>query len=174
MIKRLTVTKVDQTQVWRDFSNDSELNDYVEGLKDGRFGKPEHKVLISPEVFDEETGELLEEVVYETIPVEYTVEITDVTSEIEEQVRKAALKAAGSKARVACETVLDLISGHNLSSELTASQITTMAQTFGPLVQALTISRPSTAKLLIEAIEPDGVLITEQMKQDCLDELVDY
>lgn len=155
------------------FHEQETLDAFVEMIASNfTFGKPEHSIYI-PAVLND-YGEELSPESTEVIPSEYIIEQEDITAQIDEQTRKDTLKAAGLKARLACQTVLDLISGHNLSANLTANQITTMAQTFGTLLQALTISRPGAAKLLINVIIPDGILITDQMKQDCLDELVDY
>lgn len=89
-------------------------------------------------------------------------------------IRVNDIKAKGAKARLACQSVLDLISGHNQTAQLTSAQITQMTTTFSPVVQALMIYRPGLAKSLIISIVPDEVIITTQLKTDVLAELVDY
>lgn len=105
---------------------------------------------------------------------EYSVEIVDVTAELAEQARIADLKAKGAAARIACQTALDLIAGHNIENAFTSEQITQMVITFAPIQQALMLNRPSLAKTLISAITPDGVIITEQLKTDILADLAGY
>jgi len=66
------------------FETDEVLNDFIEVLKQGAWGKPEHQIEVSPEVLDEE-GNVIQEATFETIPAEYTVEILDITAEVEQQ-----------------------------------------------------------------------------------------
>jgi hypothetical protein len=88
-------------------------------------------------------------------------------------VRKARMQE-GRKAREACLNVLDLIAGFNLERELSAEQISQMASTFAQPLQALQMNRPSTAKALIQAIQADEVLVTQEMLDECLALLGDY
>lgn len=120
------------------------------------FGHPERQSI------NEETGETV------TLPAEYTITITDVTSEHETNERIAAQVAAGKNARLCCSAVLDLITGYNLTRWLTQEQIDLMLITFAPINSALLSGRPNVAKALIGAVEADGVIITEQMKSDGL------
>lgn len=85
--------------------------------------------------------------------------------------RKEALKAAGLKDRQMCEDALNLIAGFNRERVLTAQQITDMQTTFSAINAMLKDNRPSSAKALIQAIVPDGTLITAEMKQLILEEL---
>lgn len=92
-----------------------------------------------------------------------------------EEERKQAIIETGKKAREACDKALDVISGYNQERELTPEQITEMATTFTPIINALSIlKRPGVAKGLIQAATVDGVVITEAMKVDILDALKDF
>lgn len=100
--------------------------------------------------------------------------IQDITTQYNAEENKKQKIIEGAKARQACQNVLDLVAGYNLDNELTAEQITSMQTTFSSIFQLLLANRPSSAKSLISAIEPDGVIVTSQMKQDCLDLLANY
>ena len=76
----------------------------------------------------------------------------------------------GKKARSVCEDVLDTITGYNISRSWTTEQINQLKVTFSEVKSYLSDGQPWAAKALIEAIEPDGVTITEAIKQDILDE----
>jgi hypothetical protein len=82
------------------------------------------------------------------------------------------LKEAGKKDREMCENVLNLIGGFNRTRVLTSQQVTDMQTTFSTILLLLQANRPSSAKALIEAIVPDEVLITTEIKNLILDELV--
>lgn len=85
-----------------------------------------------------------------------------------------ALIAAGAKADADCKRVLHLIGGLNLQPSRTQEQINSMVASLGPVVQALSLGRPGVAKSLILAIQPDGVVVTQQMKDLALDQLKDW
>lgn len=87
---------------------------------------------------------------------------------------KAVRKGSGKKARNACEEALDLIAGYNLEKNFTAAEITQMESDFGPVVGMLRAFRPTSAKVLIEAIVPDGTILTEEFKSEVLEELVGF
>lgn len=134
------------------------------------------------ELYDEETGEIIQERIEAVsgspavVEIEYffsksyTIQIEDLTI----QAQTEAKVVAGKAAREACQLVLDFISGTNLDKELTIQQITQMQQTYANAEAALRAARPTLAKSLISAIEPDGVLVTEQEKSTCLELLKSY
>jgi len=82
-MKKLTIkniiNEVLQTAI---FDNDEVMNDFIEVLKNGAWGKPEHEKELTPRIFNED-GSIIEPT-YETILSEYIVEITDITVEIEQ------------------------------------------------------------------------------------------
>lgn len=83
------------------------------------------------------------------------------------------LKESGKKDREMCENVLNLIGGFNRTRILTNEQITQMQSTFSTIQLLLQASRPSSAKALIQAIVPDDVLVTIEMKNLILEELAE-
>lgn len=97
-----------------------------------------------------------------------------VASKQQAEASKQAKLQAGKKAREACLKCLDIIAGYNLEQELTAEQITEMQTTFAPIQTALMTSRPSTAKALITALTPDGILVSQELKDLVLAELAEY
>lgn len=109
-----------------------------------------------------------------SIPNQYEVVIEDLTTQIEIENQKQAKIEAGRKAREACQNVLDYIAGANLDKQLSIEQITQMQSTYANAEAALRAGRPTYAKMFIESIVPDGVIVTAQEKSNCLDMLVDY
>jgi hypothetical protein len=105
---------------------------------------------------------------------EYTVEIVDITSEVEAAAVQSAKIEAGRLAREACQKVLDLIAGYNLDRELSLSQISQLQTLMAAPEAALRAGRPTLAKQYITAVSPDGVLVTAAMKQDALSLLSNY
>jgi hypothetical protein len=91
-----------------------------------------------------------------------------------EILRVKTLKELGAKSRLACQNCLDIIAGFNLQRQLTAEQITAMQSSFSTIQTALMTSRPTSAKFLIEALTPDGVIVTEIMKSSILAELEEF
>ena len=86
---------------------------------------------------------------------------------VEEQKRQ--LKSQGAKDRALCQEVLDLIAGINRDRALTIEQISQMQSIFSDAEAALRAGRPDLAKSLIQAIEPDEELVTQQMKDWALE-----
>ena len=110
----------------------------------------------------------------EVISATHTFTITDVTAELETAAVKEAKISAGKAAREACLAVLDYIAGCNLDKELSIEQITSMQQTFASAEAALKAGRPTFARNFIEAIQPDGYILTEEEKAECLLLLTGY
>lgn len=126
---------------------------------------------IIPESIDE-MGKVIPESA--RLPKMYEVIIEDVTGRVQAEAAKQAKIQAGIKAREACQLVLDYIAGCNLDKELSMEQITQMQQALAQPEAALRAARPSLAKAAITAITTDGVLITEEEKQQALILLADY
>ncbi len=133
------------------------------------------ELAIALEIIPESIGEM-GQVIPESarLPKMYEVIIEDVTVQVQAEAAKQAKIQAGIKAREACQLVLDYIAGCNLDKELSMEQITQMQQTLAQPEAALRAARPSLAKLAIAAITPDGILITEEEKQQALNLLADY
>lgn len=105
---------------------------------------------------------------------EYTVEIEDITEQVQAQADLNEKVIKGQIARETCQKVLDLVAGYNLDRELTIQQITQMQTTFANSEAALRAGRPTFAKAFISAIQADGVLVTQDMKDLCLQLLEGY
>jgi hypothetical protein len=100
--------------------------------------------------------------------------IQPVKSAMEVEAARQARMQAGKAARQVCEQVLDLVSGFNLERELSLEQITQMQAVLSSAEAALRAGRPTLAKMAIQAITPDEVLVTQEMKDDVLNLLSEY
>lgn len=107
-------------------------------------------------------------------PSNYFVEWVDLTQEYAVKQAIEAKLTLGRKAKEACQNVLDLISGYNLERELSVEQVSNIQSSFAPIEGALQSGRPSLAKFYISQVEPDGVLVTQEMKDMALLLLSDY
>lgn len=87
-----------------------------------------------------------------------------------QELREAKIKQ-GELYSTVSKRVLNLIAGYNLSSELTIEQIDQMELTFSDIKNALNNSRPDKAFALISAAVPDGTLVTQDLKDDIIEEL---
>jgi hypothetical protein len=133
------------------------------------FGKPEHQKEITPAVVHPDTGEIAEEAEYETVPAEYTIEVEDITLQLETETRILARVLKGNNSRNACVAVINYISGYNQERDYTQEQVGTMVQEFGPILYTLNLeNRADTAKEMVQNIVPDGDVVTEEMKSDIL------
>jgi hypothetical protein len=74
----------------------------------------------------------------------------------------------GAKKRELCYGILDLISEYNGENSLTEAQLDSMEVSFAQILVALQNVRPVKAKNLITALTPDGILVTQNMKDDIL------
>jgi flagellar biosynthesis/type III secretory pathway protein FliH len=108
----------------------------------------------------------------EAIPKTYTL-VEDAELLAQKQIKlkeleKQAKIAQGRADRAKCETALDLVAGYNRDRLLSMEQITQMQQMFAQAEALLRANRPDFAAQVISAIEPDGLLITQEMKDDVL------
>jgi hypothetical protein len=76
---------------------------------------------------------------------------------------------SGRRDRQKCETALDYIAGYNREQSFTIEQITQMQQTFSQAESLLRANRPDFASQVISAIVVDGVIVTEELKQNVLE-----
>lgn len=72
-------------------------------------------------------------------------------------------KLLGRKARLLCQDILDLVAGYNQARSLTTEQIDEMKTTFATAKTYLQDGQPWGAKIAIDAITPDDVLVTQEM-----------
>lgn len=158
-----------------DFATDEQGYAWFEPfITKGRYGaieQPELKelqdVLITPAVLDPETGEELEPAVYEQqevvvrpyAPAEYTIEITDVTTEVEAQQELNEKLANGESIKIRCERAISLILDYN--SEFTFEQIDQLEQDFGEIYNCLMRRRIDKAYMLISQTEPTDLISQE-------------
>ena len=92
----------------------------------------------------------------------------EVANEVQaEKVRSNRVKK-GRQAREFCNMILDMIAGFNLDRGLTEAQIDDMETTFVKTQKALQSGRPDKAKKEIVKINPDGILVTQEMKDAVL------
>jgi hypothetical protein len=76
---------------------------------------------------------------------------------------------SGRRDRQKCETALDYIAGYNREQNFTIEQITQMQQTFSQAESLLRANRPDFASQVISTIVVDGVIVTEELKQNVLE-----
>lgn len=100
--------------------------------------------------------------------------IEDITIQHEaEQIKIQRIKD-GAKARSTCQSVLDFVAGYNIERNLTVEQIGQMQNDFGAILSLLLASRPTSAKALIQSANVDGIIITQELIDNCLQLLADY
>lgn len=169
MHKKVIVKKNDEIVQFVIFHDEQVMNEWIEMLSINHpFGKPEHQVKVDENDMSD-TAEMI------TVPSEYEVIIEDITVQVEGETRRLSLIAQGEKTALACKDAFNLIAGYNQFRALSSAQKDQMASLFSPIVQALKIyERPSVAKALVTAIEPDGILVTSEMKADMLEILKDF
>lgn len=134
-----------------------------EGLTTHTFGKP----AVYESVKNETTGEF--EQVLVTPAEAFEIVHVDVTAEVAKQDRIKALEAVGEADRAKCAKALKVIGGFNRERLLTAQQISDMQALFADTEKALNAGRPDLAHALISAIAVDDVLVTQEMKDICLE-----
>lgn len=133
------------------------------------FGKPEHQVIVSEMEWDVETGEVIKEAEYETVPSEFEViGPIDITAEVEAEAAKQRRIASGERDGKVSAKAMACIRGWNREVQLTAEQITQQTTTFAPIVNLLLIGRPDSAYAVISNIVPDGTIVSQEMKDEVL------
>lgn len=109
---------------------------------------------------------------FESVPAPTISELFDLIPGVEAaqavKVQKQARIASGAADRAKCQNALNLIAGYNRERTLSFEHITQLQQTFAQADALLRASRPDFAKQVIAALVPDGVLVTQEMKQDVL------
>ena len=147
-------------------------------IKNNSWGKPDRWLTetdgthTTSREIEIEIGSNMETITEYFFPKEYSYTISDITAQhLAEQSRNARIETS-KKVRALCDNILDLIAGFNLERNLTAEQITSLEGTFSNIQTLLLNKRPFSAKTLIQAITPDGVLVTEEIKASILNEYV--
>jgi hypothetical protein len=153
-VKRNEITISEYTS---DFANET----YYEE----NWGKSEHTIELTPAIQNEDGTTT--EATFEIIPSEYSVEILDITAEIEEKKRINLQIAKGERSKSICDKALSLIRGYN-GSNLTDEQIMEMMTSFSILNELLRNGWVTKALEIVTAIVPDETLVSSQMKADVL------
>lgn len=112
-------------------------------------------------------------------PAEATYDVIDNSAEVAkvERLKQMDKEAAVEAANIAFgQKLIALVGTRNVAKGLTSEQINGMQSdpVLAPILQLLSVGRLGTAKPMIQAYTPDGVLITEQDKQDYLQLLEDH
>lgn len=144
-------------------------------------------VLISPVVYEMEQVEIgideEENPIYEeriklvdvlVAPQNYEVIIEDVTDEVIKRDLVLEKRAKGKAAAEACNAVLELVGGFNIDRELTFEQKNEMKVLFAEANEALKERQPGYAKYFINSLVPDGILLTQEMKDLCIELLANH
>ena len=109
---------------------------------------------------------------FENVPAPTIDQLYDlIVPTTEKYARAAELKRKrelGRLDRQKCEAALDVIAGYNRERTLTIEQITEMQTTFAQAESLLKANRPDFARQVISSIVADGVLVTQEMKDDVL------
>ena len=107
-------------------------------------------------------------------PSSYDLIVTDVTAQEFINERINALVVSGSCDELTCKKCLNLIGGMNKERNLATAQIQDMASTFASIDFCLDKSMPKSAKALIDAMVPDEVIVTSELKSLLLEILKGY
>lgn len=184
-MKKISIIKDGKITNQAQFKNDFDLNKWLDNeIKNNSFGFQERIITdypigsIDPELKAKAT-EVIEiniddRIYYQyRIPSDFSVEIKDITEEIEKQDRINKKIALGELTDNACNTVFKYIQGANVERKLTSEQKTQMTTLFAPALQAIQVKRPAVLKNYIQSITPDGILLTDEIKADILEILKD-
>lgn len=87
------------------------------------------------------------------------------------QTTRNQMATIGKRVQEVCDNCLNIIVGFNVTRQLSAQQITQITEDFAPIMKDLMDRRPWSAKLKIQAIQPDGQLIQQAMVDMVLAEL---
>lgn len=181
-MKRISIIKNNKVTNLAEFETEKELSEWLDKEKLNKsFGENERELLDTPmNPVSEELKAIANssEIVTDSegnkhtsykIPAEYSISIEDITVEVEARERVERLKSLGRASSKACEDALDLISGYNTTRQLTAEQITQMQESFAPIVTLLSVvKRAGSAHVAISQVVADGVIVTQEMKDDLL------
>lgn len=92
--------------------------------------------------------------------------ITDVTSDMNQKASVEAKRLIGRVLRELSQSVLDIMTGHLSTENLTEQEIIDLKASFAPVYNALSQNMPLIAKSYIDQISPDGNLVTQEMIDD--------
>lgn len=124
------------------------------------FGVDEHEAMIHPNYYDA-NGSIVVPAEYETVPANFTIEITDVTQEYAE---RAAL-ALAKKRREAGEAITDKVFAINMSKNLSPQAFQALLQntTLQAVERLLRSGSLTTAKSLIQGMDETYYTTNEKL-----------
>ena len=99
--------------------------------------------------------------------------VTMMTASIKFESRRSR-KERGRKRKAACDAVFHLILGWNDEGGKDEAQIDQMEIGFSEIKDALRSGRPQKSRRLIAAIVPDGVVVTEDMQDEIIEEFATF
>lgn len=76
--------------------------------------------------------------------------------------KRDELAAKGKALKELANKIIYIIAGHNQENELDLNQIIQIKQRYSTIFQLLSDGQPMSAKILIDQVVPDGVLITQE------------
>lgn len=156
---KLSIIKNAEVTNYATFETMEELNSWFESQKENKsFGENTWD-----EVILAEDGVTVLNTIHHVADYTYTIE--DITAQVTKEARRNELLELGRMDKQKCDNALLIIGGINRDRVLTADQINQMQSQFGTIETLLKSGRPTTAKSLVQALTPDGDLITQEMKE---------
>jgi hypothetical protein len=187
---KATITNSILNRQWTgSFATMDELNDWQDRqIAKNSFGLPDRWVLETDGTHDSErdlvvNGETVLDgegnpVKEYHFPVDYTIAVEDVTTEVAVKNRIAQNQKAGRIATQICQEVLEYIQGINSgrsgTSEEKKAAKNAMKSGFAPILSELKNNDPSEALELIKPVVADGSIVTDEMKSDILEIFKQY
>ncbi len=104
---------------------------------------------------------------------EYTIEYSDITYQYELDKEMNECEASGELAEKLTFGCLRIVAGYNNKRVLSYDQIVAMGTAFASVETLLVRRMPKSSKAAITAISPDGVLLTQRLKDLLLNKLKD-
>lgn len=102
-------------------------------------------------------------------PEGYIVETEDITEKYLKKNRVEGRIQVGGSNIEKCDRTRKYIGGYIENAGLTVEQVTQLSSDFSTLISALLVGRDDAGYYLMSQVQPDGVTITSELKQDCLD-----
>jgi hypothetical protein len=124
--------------------------------------KPNSAYFFEKEIFE------MSEVNAELALIEIEAKHAEIMQARQEELETQQMIDSGKVDREKCTRVLDYISAYNTNLNLSIEQITQMQTNFADAELALRSGRPTLASMFINTIQPDGVVITENLKNKVL------
>lgn len=98
-------------------------------------------------------------------------ELTRIEAIASESNAKKQRENLGKLAVEMCQRAINVVAGYNITNNLTSAQKDQLESDFATIFDRLSKFRPAQARVLIEAVVVDGVLVTQEMKDELLEVL---